>query len=537
MWWSKKDPDGDDKSNNKKVPPTPEQNKNGRRITPKQMSARFLRQRKTADATITASMSEESVCLDATTSAIEVSLPNGEEPADNKSLPKASSKSSNSTRASPRAVIPTNSADRGCAPFSSVSDVLSERRKVYRAQFAISECKEKSQSSQNTNPNPVSFRDFKPRHHRVPLFGKDQQLNRENSVLVQDAIALLRQHDVSDELECVKHELSLLDLEITSLQSDRADIEKRTLSLAISPSKLQKDGGEDDEDTPRSLQWETGRKLLNKNLPEVERILLQDARGTALTIALHNGAAREAFLSQCEYKASNPDSKNRFVTLSPHFCAPGGAASTIQHVSLFKGSGESSFLISRDHTKSMFYGRFPDRLFRRMHTHGMDPKRDAGELLYLSTGPLGCYYAEFRSGECWWGASVDGEQDDDEFGTLCREWDVSRVAFGPSVSVADSQGRVYHATSWIIVARDGRAAWKNLPSRLHRALEGRMASEAAPMEVSLGYGDSYFCRFLDGSMDYCLPAHVADVIEKRQLDVTSVYMHPDLPQDVVLRHR
>jgi hypothetical protein len=41
---------------------------------------------------------------------------------------------------------------------------------------------------------------------------------------------------------------------------------------------------------------------------------------------------------------------------------------------------------------------------------------------------------------------------------------------------------------------------------------------------------------LDGTVDYCLPAHVADVIEKRQLDVTSVYLHPGLAQDVVLRH-
>ena len=77
----------------------------------------------------------------------------------------------------------------------------------------------------------------------------------------------------------------------------------------------------------------------------------------------------------------------------------------------------------------------------------------------------------------------------------------------------------------------------NLRAQSHRTLEERMASEAAPVDVSLGFGDSYFVRFLDGTCDYCLAAHVADVIASRSLDVTSVYLHPDLPNDFVLRHR
>jgi hypothetical protein len=44
----------------------------------------------------------------------------------------------------------------------------------------------------------------------------------------------------------------------------------------------------------------------------------------------------------------------------------------------------------------------PRKLYRRMN--GED---DIGDLTYLSTGPHGCYYAEFRSGECWWGSAVE----------------------------------------------------------------------------------------------------------------------------------
>ena len=357
-------------------------------------------------------------------------------------------------------------------------------------------------------------------------------MDAKNSALVQDAIALLQQHDVTDELECVKQELSLLDVEISALQADRDDIEKSSMRVAISASDTQ-----EGEKPPLALHWEISHKLLKGNLTDSERKSLQEARGSSLTVSLHSKSVRDAFFSYCGYKPSGGSSKtSSFVTLSPHFCATDGEASTIQHISLLMGLPEVGFLLSRDESKSSFYGRLPNRLFRRMQSHGMNPKSGAGEILYLSSGPLGCYYVEFRSGDCWWGTSVDDDQDDDEFCAICREWDVSRVVFGPGDSIEDPSGHVYRATSWIILARNGRAAWKNIPSRLHHLLEGRMASEAAPAEVALGYGDSYFVRFLDGTVDYCLPAHVADVIEKRQLDVTSVYLHPGLAQDVVLRH-
>jgi hypothetical protein len=54
----------------------------------------------------------------------------------------------------------------------------------------------------------------------------------------------------------------------------------------------------------------------------------------------------------------------------------------------------------------------------------------------------------------------------------------------------------------------------------------------------LGYGDSYFVRFLDGSVDYNLPAHMAEAMEDAATrSPTSICLHPELPDDYIVRHR
>jgi hypothetical protein len=148
---------------------------------------------------------------------------------------------------------------------------------------------------------------------------------------------------------------------------------------------------------------------------------------------------------------------------------------------------------------------------------------------------MGAYYAEFRSGERWWGAAAE----DTEFDALCAAWDVGRVAFGPGSSLVDGAGREHRTTSWIVLARDGRVAWKGVPSRLHGRLERRLASEAAPVEASLGAGGSYFVRFADGAVDYCLPAAAARAcreLEAGGASITSVALHAELPHDFIVRH-
>jgi hypothetical protein len=170
-----------------------------------------------------------------------------------------------------------------------------------------------------------------------------------------------------------------------------------------------------------------------------------------------------------------------------------------------------------------------------MQGEGANSGHEIGDLIYLSTGPHGCYYAEFRSGECWWGSAVE----DHDFHSIIQAWDVYRVVFGPIETFEDERGNSRVTNSWIILGRDGRAAWKNLPSRLHHRLESRLANWAAPAEVALGPGDSYFIRFLDGSVDYCLPAEVAQVceyIERLGGSITDIALHPEISHDFLIRH-
>ena len=155
--------------------------------------------------------------------------------------------------------------------------------------------------------------------------------------------------------------------------------------------------------------------------------------------------------------------------------------------------------------------------------------------MYLSTGPNGYYFAEFRSGECWWGCA--GE--DKEFYEILKQWEIYRVVFGSTVTHTTPDGREIITNSWIILARDGRAAWKNLPSRLHHTLENRLANSAAPAEISLGSGESYYVRFLDGTVDYCLPAEVASVcehIQRKGGTITDMAMNPEVSHEFMVRH-
>ncbi|KAL3913913.1 MAG: hypothetical protein SGARI_000407, partial [Bacillariaceae sp.] len=205
------------------------------------------------------------------------------------------------------------------------------------------------------------------------------------------------------------------------------------------------------------------------------------------------------------------------VTLSPSNCRPDGAATCLQHVEFLSSDKTIGFFLSKDGGQSQFNGRIPNKLFRRMK---QSDSHAVGDVQYLSTGPDESYYAEFQTGECWWGTAVD----DVELHRVLRNWDVYRMAFGSLDCVNEERqgsrdsNKTVASNSWIVIAQDGCVAWKNLPTPLSQALESRIANNCAPVEVSLGPEGSYFVRFLDGSVDFVLPAKVArvcDRIEKR----------------------
>lgn len=197
----------------------------------------------------------------------------------------------------------------------------------------------------------------------------------------------------------------------------------------------------------------------------------------------------------------------------------------------------SGFFFSRDAGKAQHWGRMPAKLYRRLQEQAGNDGCDFGDLVYMSSGARGCYFAQFRSGETWWGSAVE---DDIDFHTILKTWDVYKVAFGPISTLEDLEnGTKRLLNSWIILGQDGRAAWKNLPTQLHNRLSNRLASWAAISEVSLGPGGSFFVRFLDGTTDYCLPASASSVCEYIQRNggiITEIALHPEIANDVLIRH-
>ena len=485
MWWRKEEEK------------TPEKQKGGRRRP---------RGKNKSSGLTAGCIDEQAMHLAETISGIEVSFPTDQHSARNGELK----------------VAPLPAALQNTGVISLAKQLL-QRKKIYRTQFCVSNWPVlEEQDDKLLSPSEFTT----PRKHRVPLFGS---ASKENKLLFDDVLFLLRGHESKSEACCIEAELALLNAEIEALEKDRVDLK----SLRIPSSPGQK---------AAQVDWEIHRLLMERKLTPLQRSKLQELRGTCLTVSLHNPRALETFSMKCGIKASSLKTRGKrkpfgfdVVQIRPANCRDGGAAAAIQHITLMKtSSADSAFLISRDFSKSYNYGHLPDRLYRRMKDNGMDPHHFASDIVYLSTGPLGCYYTEFRNGEKYWGSAVE----DEDFHNICSEWNIYRVVFGAASALEDAEGHKYFTNSWIILGRDGRAAWKNLPARLHNKLESRMANEAAPSEVALGSGNSYFVRFLDGTVDYCLPTSIAQVcenIEKQGATITSMSLHPELSHDFVIR--
>jgi hypothetical protein len=409
-------------------------------------------------------------------------------------------------------------------PVISLKKQIMQRQRVHKAQFSVS-------FPALDSKGDASMDKWRPQDHRIPLLGVSRA-----EPAYEDVLSLLQNSQVSTEYGALSQELTLMTAEIDALEKDRNRLETSLTKMSNSSTSFAagKTGGD-------SVDWDV-RKVLDANgLVSQDRKKLQAKRGNCLTLSLQSSKAKENFLSRCGAKLGQLNSNKRrapgdTVTLTPTNCKPGGAAVGMRHVSLMssENGSHSSFFFSRDTGKSQTWGRLSAKLFRRIKQAG-SAGHEISDIVYVSTGPHGCYYAEFRSGEIWWGNAVE----DNDFHAILEQWDVYRVVFGPIEVFEDEHGNSRVANSWIILGRDGRAAWKNLPSRLQHQLESRLANWAAPAEVSLGPGDSYFIRFLDGTVDYCLPAEVAQVcdhIERYGGSITEIALHPEISHDFLIRH-
>ena len=232
------------------------------------------------------------------------------------------------------------------------------------------------------------------------------------------------------------------------------------------------------------------------------------------------------------------------IKLDSGTCVPGLAKETQTNVGFWHSmdDGSSSF-------RGILPPAFERRLKRESHSRngGVSGSGAFGlnNISYLSTGALGSYFVQFASGECWWGLGGKSRENKDAFGTAVSDCDVRRVAFGsPLSNVEQDQGSGELITSllvpWIVLGNDGRSCWSaaGIQARLQRKLLDRPPHLAAPIEVSLGGGGSYFIKYADGTTDYLVSASLArvlDQIERCGGAVTNLILHSD-SYDYIVRH-
>lgn len=424
-------------------------------------------------------------------------------------------------------------AKKALSPVISLKEQILQRQRVFKSEFS-------TVLSTSNNESSIDIKKWKPKGHRIPLLGITPATSD-----YQTALQLLKTTPLIDERTAVQKELGFMEAEISSLERDRIYLEQSSGKPPSESSIANKEN--------LVVTWDAHTLLKNdaiktQPLPTSERSALQKQRGICLTIHLSNSRTQERFaLAMGGNKIlqrlfRNDDS---IITVAPNSSSNPGAT-TLQYISLIsstqKAASNGGLYFSQDLGKSQTIGQLPSKLTQRLG----DNELDVADLAYLSTGSRGCYFTKFQSGESWWGSAIP----DADFHNLLNSWDVYRVAFGPMKSIensklvvtstsGDKKTKTTTATlvnSWIVLSHDGQAAWKNLPSRLAKKLE---SSPVAPVEVSLGIGDSYFVRFLDGSTDYSLPSKLASVcerIEERGGKITNVSLHPDISHDFVVRH-
>jgi len=393
------------------------------------------------------------------------------------------------------------------------ADYISHRtRKVFRTQFAtdfpaidtLSVAKQTAQSRIVKNSGS----------HRVPLFESNSSSNAKGKVGNPDLsykamMTMLQSHSVRDEATSMREEMRKLNMEMEAIEKDRMDIEYDLLRIPRRVLSM-------DEAWDVNVVLARQRQSLSQSdIRELER-----KRGRCWTIQLYNNKAREALCSQLGYTApaaasrtASPNKYRHTMRLSFHVANCREANNLCQLSLVSNYANPRNFFLIRDNGKS--WGYVPPRLFRRMKKEQLSLTM----LNYLAVGREGQYYAEFKSGQVWWGST------DPDCNLLLREWKVYRIAFGD-----------YGA--WIMVGKDGRVAWKNLPARLHSKLQDRLVSYPAPAEITLGSQGAYFVRYLDDSVDYCLPENISSVCEQIERDggkITNVILG-DLNRDFIIRH-
>eukprot|EP00980_Cylindrotheca_fusiformis_P002687 scaffold627_cov125-Cylindrotheca_fusiformis.AAC.4 len=409
-------------------------------------------------------------------------------------------------------------------PVIDVQELIQWKKQVFQRQFSLVFPAPPAQASLSA-----------PNIHRIPLASKPA--NNKPRLSFQQTLQMLEASNpvLNNEYTAVAHEIQELTMEMKSIQQDKLALEKQHQHQKMN----------------NTTTTATGTNFL-----AAEQIRLLLPQGNCLTIRFQSFKTKEVFLSKCGSSKIRPTFRN-CVTLGPKN-THNGVISRMQHITLMSSNGNSTtptkfktsffwnFLDDGDDYSKDFqmWGRWPSpKLLEMANNNKKVDKKEGNEnkgIQFLSTGPQGLYFVQFQgSQECWWKIP----EEDHELQSILESWDgLHRVVFGPMEAMDNARGTVTTAYSWIVLGANGQVAWKNLPTRLHNRLseiKEESDNAVAPVEVSLGPGGSYFVRFLDGSIDYCLSAEMATVcdhIQDRGGKVTYIALHPEISHDFVIRH-
>ena len=358
--------------------------------------------------------------------------------------------------------------------------------------------------------------------HRIPIVSRKSTQVQELSQ--KQKLRLLENYVVSDEETATKDELHRNLIEMRNLENERDNISRKiNFDVRLATNRCSIPECEAESDINKLLDQTNTEHHLDWDF----KLYLQRRRGFCFHASFDDPDCRETFSEVC---GGNRNTKIVHHVLQEcsqepfHVDKIAASAATITHVALTRGSVGTSFFVSKDDGRNYYDDGLPRRLIDRLKRERIKSS-GKGAIKYLVCGPKESYYVQLVSGQTLWSISIE----DEEFRNVMDTFDVQRVAFGS----------FNNGSSWIVVGQDGKVAWRNLPCRLNALLSKRTSAMAAPCEISLGEYGSYFIKFLDGDIDYSLPAHIAascDEILKHGAEITSIALHPELSDAFVIRH-
>jgi hypothetical protein len=288
----------------------------------------------------------------------------------------------------------------------------------------------------------------------------------------KEKLAMLKSHLVSDEEQTARKEYSNIWTEMKAIEQDREVLKHQNqdephvkqCKNACSNPRCKESWDVNSYLNGVHMKRGGKKKGLNRVVDKEQLRHLQQSRGAFVHVGFRRKDVLPKFAAKC---GGNPNS------CQPHKIVQecnlelfgidliSSSATTVRHLAIVTGEKGASFFISKDDGRAhcdSIHARLEERLKKLKKSH-QQSSASYGAIRYLSCGPNRSYFAELVSGQTLWGIG----DHDEEFQKIMDAFNVHRVAFGS----------FDHDTSWIVLSKDGRMAWRNLPSRLHQLLQSR----------------------------------------------------------------